>query len=91
MTDIDTLTPKQQKAEYDKKFREKSRLYYNEKIHNNPEFYEAEKKRALEYQRKRLENDPEYREKRKEYCRVKMRELYQKRKSATLELQNPTE
>jgi len=54
--------------------------YYNNKIHTNPEFYEREKKRVAEYVKNRYNTDEEYKEKRKEYCRNKMKELYQKRK-----------
>jgi hypothetical protein len=54
--------------------------FYTNKIHTNAEFYELEKKRVAEYQRKKYENDAEYREKRKEYCRLKMKEHYHKKK-----------
>ena len=54
--------------------------FYTNKIHNNPEFYEAEKKRVVKYQVQRYNNDDEYKEKKKEYCRMKMKELYNKRK-----------
>ncbi len=55
--------------------------FYTNKIHTNADFYEKEKKRIAEYQKNRYENDAEYREKKKEYCRIKMRELYQRRKA----------
>jgi hypothetical protein len=54
--------------------------FYANKIHNNPEFYELEKKRVVKYQVQRYNNDDEYKEKKKEYCRMKMQELYNKRK-----------
>jgi hypothetical protein len=55
--------------------------FYTKKIHSNTEFYENEKRRVAEYQKNRYENDAEYREKKKEYCRIKMRELYQRKKA----------
>lgn len=58
-----------------------SNIYYCDKIHNNPEFYETEKKRVIKYQNDRYSNDEEYRNKKKEYCRIKMKELYQKKKN----------
>lgn len=54
--------------------------FYANKIHNNPEFYELEKKRVAKYQVERYNTDDEYKQKKKEYCRMKMRELYDKRK-----------
>ena len=54
--------------------------FYTQKIHNNTEFYANEKRRVAEYQKSRYENDPEYRERKKEYCKIKMRELYQRKK-----------
>jgi|688.fasta_scaffold557636_3 hypothetical protein len=56
--------------------------FYKNKIHNNLEFYEKEKKRVANYIKNRNENDEEYREKRNEYCRIKMREYYQRKKAA---------
>lgn len=56
--------------------------FYTKKIHNNPEFYEKEKKRVVEYHKNRYETDLEYREKRKEYCRIKMKEYYQRKKAS---------
>jgi hypothetical protein len=58
--------------------------FYTNKIHNNPEFYEKEKKRVVEYHKNRYETDLEYREKRKEYCRIKMREYYQRKKASAI-------
>lgn len=55
--------------------------FYTHKIHTNTEFYEREKKRVVEYQKNKYATDPEYREKKKEYCRIKMRELYQRKKA----------
>ena len=59
-------------------------VFYTNKIHNNPEFYEKEKKRVVEYHKNRYETDLEYREKRKEYCRIKMREYYQRKKASAI-------
>jgi hypothetical protein len=42
--------------------------------------YEAEKKRVVKYQVERYNTDDEYKPKKKEYCRLKMRELYNRRK-----------
>lgn len=55
--------------------------FYANKIHNNPEFYELEKKRVAKYQVERYNTDDEYKQKKKEYCRMKMRELYNRRKN----------
>ena len=55
--------------------------FYTNKIHSNPAFYEAEKKRVVKYQVERYNNDDEYKQKKKEYCRMKMRELYNRRKN----------
>ena len=55
--------------------------FYTNKIHTNTEFYEKEKKRVVEYQKNRYATDEEYREKKKEYCRIKMRENYQRKKA----------
>ena len=54
--------------------------FYANKIHNNPEFYELEKKRVVKYQVERYNTDDEYKQKKKEYCRLKMRDLYNRRK-----------
>lgn len=54
--------------------------FYTNKIHSNPEFYELEKKRVVKYQVERYNTDDEYKQKKKEYCRLKMRELYNRRK-----------
>lgn len=55
---------------------------YNRKIKENPEFYEAEKKRIVCYQNNRYNTDDEYREKTKKYMREYMKECYQKKKLA---------
>lgn len=55
--------------------------FYANKIHNNPEFYELEKKRVVKYQVERYNTDDEYKQKKKEYCRMKMKELYNRRKN----------
>ena len=39
--------------------------FYANKIHNNPEFYELEKKRVVKYQVQRYNNDDEYKEMKK--------------------------
>ncbi len=54
--------------------------FYTNKIHTNPEFYEVEKKRVVKYQVQRYNNYDEYKAKKKEYCRQKMKELYNRRK-----------
>ena len=54
--------------------------FYTNKIRNNPEFYELEKKRVVKYQVERYNNDDDDKEKKKEYCKLKMRELYNRRK-----------
>lgn len=63
--------------------------FYKNKIHNNLEFYEQEKKRVATYIKTRYDNDEEYREKRNEYCKIKMREYYQRKKAAQLQHQPP--
>ena len=55
--------------------------FYTNKIHNNPAFYELEKKRVAKNQVERYKNDDEYKQKKKEYCRTKMREIYNRRKA----------
>jgi hypothetical protein len=59
----------------------KANDFYTNKIHSNQESYEKEKKRVTEFQRNRYENDEEYRERRKGYCRIKMKEYYQRKKA----------
>ena len=59
----------------------KALSFYANKIHNNPEFYELEKKRVVKYQVERYNTDDEYKQKKKEYCRMKMKELYNRRKN----------
>ena len=49
--------------------------YYTCKIHSNPEFYEAEKKRVVKYLVERYNTDEEYKNKKKEYCKIKMRDI----------------
>ena len=41
-------------------------IRYDNKIKSDPEFYEKEKKRVLEYMVKRYNNDEEYKQKRRE-------------------------
>jgi hypothetical protein len=55
--------------------------YYNNKIKTDLEFYEKEKKRVALYHVKRYEVDEEFREKKKTYSRIKMNELYHRRKA----------
>jgi len=55
--------------------------FYTKKIHNDKDFYDEEKKRVVKYINNRYKNDEEYREKRKEYCKLKMRESYQRKKA----------
>ena len=55
--------------------------FYTKKIHDDKEFYEAEKKRVATYINNRYKTDEEYREKRKEYCKLKMREYYERKKA----------
>jgi len=55
--------------------------FYANKIPNKPEFYELEKKRVVKYQVERYNTDDEYKQKKKEYCRMKMKELYNRRKN----------
>jgi len=53
---------------------------YYDKIHNDAEFYAKEKKRIAEYMKNRYNTDELYREKKKEYARIKMKELYYRKK-----------
>ena len=55
--------------------KERSRVYYNNKFVNDPEFRKTEKERVKQYKLNRYANDPEYREKVKE----KARESYAKK------------
>jgi hypothetical protein len=55
--------------------KEKSRVYYKNKIDTDADFAKAEKERIKAYKKNRYANDPEYREKMKE----KARETYQKK------------
>lgn len=59
------------------KNRERNKILYYQKIHENPEFYEQEKKRVKDYLVKRYNEDPEFKEKMKQ----KGREAYQRRKN----------
>jgi len=59
----------------------KSVSFYTYKIHSNPEFYEAEKKRVVKYLVNRYNTDEEFKTKKKEYCKMKMREIYNRRKT----------
>ena len=65
-----------EKLTLEERMRNSVKKYYNNKIHTNPEFYEKEKKRVLEYIKNRYANDKEYREnilrkKREAYARKK--------------------
>ena len=55
--------------------------FYTNKIRNNPEFYELEKKRVVKYQVERYNTDDDFKEKKKAYCKAKMREIYNRRKA----------
>jgi hypothetical protein len=57
--------------------------YYTNKIHTNPEFYAAEKIRVVKYLVNRYNTDEEFKTKKKEYCKMKMREIYNRRKLQT--------
>ena len=57
--------------------RELSKKLYNGKIHNNPEFYAAEKERIKSYKKNRYKNDPEF----AETLKQRSREAYYKRKA----------
>ena len=46
--------------------KEKSRVYYKNKINTDIEFCKAEKERVKAYKKNRYANDPEYREKMKQ-------------------------
>lgn len=61
----------------EERMRTSVRKSYNNKIHTNPEFYEAEKKRVVAYIKHRYATDPEYRE---NFLRKK-RENYAKRQA----------
>jgi len=61
----------------EERMRASVRKSYNNKIHTNPEFYEAEKKRVVSYIKNRYANDPEYREN----LLRKKREYYAKKKA----------
>ncbi len=60
--------------------RDASKRCYHKKIHENPEFYAAEKLRIKEYKINRYKNDPEYREKMKEINRENQRKIRESRK-----------
>lgn len=60
--------------------RDASKRCYHKKIHENPEFYAAEKLRIKEYKINRYKNDPEYREKMKEINRENQRKIREARK-----------
>jgi len=75
MTDI--------KPSLEDRMKEACKKYYNNKIHDNPEFYEKEKKRVVNYISNRYRNDEEYRQrvllqKREAYKRKKELEKQQK-------------
>lgn len=68
---------KMQEEQEEVKQRSYYSIFYENKIKNNPEFYEKEKKRVVEYMRNRYANDEEYRNKIKEQKRLS----YHKRKN----------
>ncbi len=51
---------------------EKVRVKYNQKIHTDPVFYKAEKKRVAKYQKERYNTDKVYEKKIQEYNKMKM-------------------
>ena len=59
------------------KVRDFSKIYYKNKIHEDPEFYAKEKLRVKEYKRIRYQTDPEFAEK----IKAKRREYYQLKQS----------
>ena len=77
MTEVVTV----ERLSLEERMRASVRKSYNNKIHNNPEFYEAEKKRVVAYIKNRYAKDPEYRE---NFLRKK-RENYAKRMAAKKE------
>lgn len=56
----------------------RQKVFYNKKIHDNPEFYQREKVRVREFNKKKYAEDPEFREKQKERARIN----YKKKKEA---------
>lgn len=68
---------KMQEEQKEVKQRSYYSIFYENKIKNNSEFYEKEKKRVVEYMRNRYANDEEYRNKIKEQKRLS----YHKRKN----------
>jgi hypothetical protein len=73
-------------TEDSKKIRHNCRVnaFYTNKIHSDPDFYEKDKQRVTQYQNNRYKTDEEYKEKRKEYCRLKMKEYYQRKKEKSI-------
>ena len=63
--------------------RDASKRCYHKKIHENPEFYAAEKLRIKEYKINRYKNDPEFAEKVKAISRE-----YQRKKREALKTLN---
>ncbi len=53
--------------------------FYANKIHSNPAFYEAGKNGVVKYQVEGYNSDDKYKQKKKEYCKLKIREIYQKK------------
>ena len=64
------------KLPLEERMRQAVKKYYNNKIHTDPEFYQKEKTRVVDYIKNRYANDPEYREN----LLRKKREYYAKRK-----------
>jgi CRISPR/Cas system-associated endonuclease Cas1 len=60
--------------------RELSKKLYNGKIHNNPEFYAAEKERIKAYKKNRYNNDPEF----AALMKQRAKDAYQKAKAKKL-------
>lgn len=63
--------------------REASKRCYHKKIHENPEFYAAEKQRIKQYKINRYKTDPEFAEKVKAISRE-----YQRKKAEALKALN---
>jgi hypothetical protein len=77
MTEYINIDPIEKRAQQQ---RDASKRCYYKKIHENPEFYAAEKLRIKEYKINRYKNDPEYREKMKEVNRENQRKIREARK-----------
>lgn len=70
------------KLPLEERMRESVKRCYNKKIHTNPEFYAAEKKRVATYIRNRYQTDPEFRER---LCRQKREQRLKKKEQEKME------